>query len=469
MKRVHTSLMARLLIAWFGLASYASHASTATPIFTIDAEAGSAVELQLGPDIYRYSQRSNLSDLVLLDSQGNRLPFRIQPKAGSTTTRQESTRVGFYPVATGTNTEQLKLESGTAIILDERAIRIEIDKQQNTTTAPAIAAPAFYLADIRELQHPVTHLRIEWPEEDTEHYRRIAIAGSQDLQRWTPLADHTLVQLRDQQQQLSQNRIPLIFNADDYQYLKLTLLDKREALVIAGLYLEADIQKSEQAPWDQWTLTGKPARSQVSVAPKAQSVRAQSVAAWEFEREDSLAISRVAIALGEKSYSDNLALYSRAKPSQDWQLVHRGLWFNTPVANGWQQSQPLMLNTNAHKYWRLEMAESFREQLQPELVFSHPAQVLQFMANPFAPYQLAIDSSNANNYHQVQAQIFQQILGDQKPVWQLQSARPLHGEDFRPPVEARNMDWKLIIFWLALVAAVLVLIVFAWRLIRQMQ
>lgn len=440
-------------------------AGEAVPLFHINAKPEAAVELQLGPDIYRLSQRSNLSDLVLVDEQGNRLPFTIQPRQEITFTGTASTRVGFYPVTIESDTGQSRLDQGTTIILDQRQIRIEIDKQQ----ARDPVAPTFYLLDIRDLKHPVTHLRIEWPEEEADHYRKMTIAGSQDLQQWTPLAEHALVRLHDKDQSLYQNRIPLKLSPGAWHYLKLSLVEKPEPLTIAGLYLEAEVEQMQQPSRDYWTIKGTPSRSQVSVVPRGQNLKAAAVAAWEFEREELLPISQISLNLGEKSYSGNIALYTRAKNSLDWQLVHRGLWFNTPVADRWKKSDDLSLSANSHRFWRLEMDESYRDQLQPELVLSYPAQVLRFIASPFAPYRVAVDPSNPNNYPQIQAQIFQQILGNHQPDWQSVEVSPLFAEDLRPAIRTSRPDWKITLFWITLITAVLLLTGFAWRLIRQMQ
>ncbi len=449
----------RMLLGWLSLVVLPVTASP-FPLYEIQAEPGTQVQVFLEPEIYRLSGRSNLSDLVLLDSQGNRLPFRIQQLASDIVETTEKTPVPFYPVAADVRPESLRLDSGSSITLDERAIRIHIDKAAADRRSTAV----FYLLDIREVGHPVTRLHVRWQPGAGELYRRVSLSGSRDLQRWTPLAEYTLVHMPQAEQPLNHNKIPLALKPGDFQFLRLTLLENGEALPVAAMDLEASLQQAAPQAKDSWTLEGQVAKDQVS-----QTAQPQPVAAWEFEREESVAITQLSLDMGERAYGDRLLLFSRANDKQPWQLIYRGLWYNTPTASHWQRSEDLQLNPNHHRHWRLELAASAQGKIAPRLVFSHPRQVMQFIANPFAPYTLALDRHNDHQYPVVQARILEALLKDEKPDWQIHDTQALNPQGFIPPVEARPVDWKTIIFWLVLALAVVVLITFAWRLLCQMR
>lgn len=216
-------------------------------------------------------------------------------------------------------------------------------------------------------------------------------------------------------------------------------------------------------------MAGVLAEQQDSVLHAINSGKKSPVAAWEFARDDIAPVNTISINLSAVTYGDSVKIFSRATKKQPWNLVHQGIWFNTQVGDTWQQTNPLSIYNNSDSYWRIELNEQVRTTASPQLTFIRQPQLLQFIANSSAPFHIAIDSQAVAGNQQTSTQIFSQLTGGQEIIWQQADLGELKPDITQFARHSTPVSWKTLLFWGLLIAAVLVLVSTAVRLVGQMK
>jgi hypothetical protein len=440
-----------------------------TPVYQINEAPGTYLQTTLTHDIYRYSASAYLNDLVVVDKQGNKLPYRIAAPSMDITEKSTLTPVRFFPVEEGTSSEKLLALSNTVIRVDDLAITVHVGDNASNQVSDKKLPVDFYLVDISNIDSPVNKLLLDWQASETSQYLEVQLSGTNDLQHWQPLASHTLVQLQKEEQTLLRNSIPLDIAPKEYAYLRLKFLRGGDNLQLTQIRIESSEALANARVKDSWEVAGMLAADQNSALRAAAYSKPMPVAAWEFERNDGAPINNLGINLGASNYGDSIKVYSRRTNKQPWQLLHQGIWFNVQVGNDWQHSDAISIYASTDSYWRVELNELVRTTHNPVLVFERQPQVLQFIANNAAPFSIAIDSQAVGNNQHTSTQIFSQLITGKNVEWQTVSFIKLEPNPDSFSRQMTQVNWKTLLFWGFLLVAVGVLIVVAVRLFKQMQ
>ena len=102
------------------------------------------------------------------------------------------------------------------------------------------------------------------------------------------------------------------------------------------------------------------------------------------------------------------------------------------------------------------------------MVFTWQPKQLQIIADNKPPYSLAIDLKNTDSKSSsaIHNQIFNELVSKTKPTWVIANLISLNVEPDKL-AKTLSVDWKQWIFWLVLVIAVIVLLVFSLKLFKQ--
>lgn len=453
-RREVRSLVTALML---GMSAAATAAPTA--IYEIESTPATYVEVYLDREIYSYSRDPLLRDLLVLDREGREMPSRIltlKPQVAESTNPYP---LSFFPVQVGEDPVKW-LGRAAELHLDDESLSLRLDPPPRTSDT----AIDFYLIDISKLEQNLDILEVDWFAEDSTQVVTVEISASNDLQQWRQVSRETLVRLSKEGESLLRNRVRLALKPEQYQYLRLRFLNGSSPK-LQNLVGRRVLKREEGPPPQRWQLSGTLAEDQrpLQAGRGAAAGRRPVITAWEFLRDERAPVNRISIALGDLSYGEQIRLYSRSTAREDWQLRYSGIWFNVKVGNEWQQSEPLTLRGNSDPYWRLEL-NAADATANPRLVFEHPQQRLRFIANNNPPYVIAISEQIPTQ--RTSEEVFNRVLDARELVWQSVSKQLLEG--VRPVEVRRGLDWAALIFWLALGLAVLVLIAFALRLVRQM-
>jgi hypothetical protein len=443
------------------------------PVYQIKDAAGTYVQTTLTHDIYRYSADAQLTDVVVIDQQGNKLPYRISPADVPVSVQSKQIPVRFFPVPVGASPETLLVLSSASIRLDDNEISVSVEKGNSSLPENQNTPTDFYLVDLSELRSNVDELVIDWPASEAHQYLEVEVSGTNDMTNWVPIKKTTLVQLQKGGEQLTRNKIAVNLKEMQYAYVRLKFTRGGENLQLTNIHIENTHKVANAPAADTWEIQGSLAKSQESAMLVERHTNHLPVAAWEFARDDIAPLHKISLNLGEISYGDSIKIFSRRSSQQPWQLIHHGIWFNTQVGSDWQKSDAISAYNNSDTQWRIELNELVRTTLTPSLVFHRSAQTLQFIANNAAPYRIAIDSQATTtapitNHHAVSAQIFSQLMAGKDAQWETANAEPLNPDLDSFARHHIEISWRTVLFWMILIGAVGVLVFVAVRLVGQM-
>ncbi len=424
------------------------------------------LQLALGDDIYRYSRHSDLQDLVVIDAQGNLLPHRIINTPVVPAAQQSISHVHFFPVPVGATAQTLRALSSASIHRDDHAIAIRVEQ---TPAAPQTAID-FYVVDLTSLKVAVDKLQLDWQAAEANAYLDVVISGSNDLSRWSPVAQGTLVQLQKNGQTLTRQQIALNLYARQYAYLRLQFPRGGQGLQLTAVQVIAQQPPAETVHAativdKRWQVPGHLAEDQTSAlnTKPAHNTRAS---AWEFTRDEIAPATGISLALGETRYGDHINVFSRRTQNQPWQLLHQGVWFNAQVGDLWQHSDSINIRQNTDLFWRVELNAQVRNSAAPILVFHRQPEWLQFIASSAAPFKVAIRTGSAQQNQRADTQVFLQLIASKTVQWQTVDTVALAPEmNLLLPVD-EPVNWSALVFWAMLLLAVVGLIVVAIRLIK---
>lgn len=450
-------------------AALSVNASAAIPVYQITEATGTYLQTVVSHDIYRYSASHDLSDVIVVDNQGNKLPYRIITPTAEISEKSTIIPVRFFPVAVGAAPETLLALSSASIRLDDNAISVSVEKTTNEELINKAVPVDFYVVDISELKTQADNLTIDWQVNETNQYLEVDVGGSNDLQNWSNIAQSTLVQLQKEGKSLIRNTIALDLAAEKYAYLRLKFIRGGDNLQLTQMTIHNRQQQVLPVVTDVWQLRGSLAKSQTSAQLASGTVAGESVAAWEFTRNDIAPITTMSINLGESTYGDAIKVFSRPSTKKNWQLVHQGIWFNAQVGGVWHQSDAFNIYNNSDPYWRIEFNELVRTSFKPTLVFHRQPQTLQFIANNASPYSIAIDDGASITNQNTSTQILSQLIAGKDIVWTTVAFTELKPDMNSFTRKITRINWKTLLFWGVLLTALGILVVVVIRLLKQLK
>lgn len=424
------------------------------PIYEIGESSGAYLQAPLPHDIYRFSQSSQLKDVVVIDRDGNTLPSRIITAEQTVSGEGERFPLTFFSVTAGPEPGSWMVQGNTRVQIDESAIAISLEGEGDSSRTDA---SRFYLIDLRNQEQTIQDLELNWSGDEFSQFLPVEVNGTNDLQNWTELARDTLAQLTKDGQTLLRNQIPVNLPPHRYDYLRIRFPSKGQAELTQVHGHEP--QPVQSVPPVRWKVQGHLASNQDPVTGSA-----RAITAWEYQRDDKAPAQKIAIDLDQIIYGDTVRLYSRETKYRDWRLQYSGVWFNARVGDQWQRSDPASIYPNSDPYWRLELSGEFRDSVKPELVFQHPQENLQVIANNNGPYRVAVSAEVPAR--RAAERVFGGVLKQRAVEWKSVAPRKLTDIKATRP-DRSSPKWSLIFFWSILSFAVLVLLGFALRLFRQ--
>ena len=453
---------------WLMLASCALAEIDAVPIYQVINAQGDFIQVTLTHDIYRYSSQPDLHDLVVQDAEKNPLPYHVLTAKEQPQTSEPkfiATSLPFFPIAVDATPDTLrKLHTQAANLRGNNLQIVTSDKILDNKT------PEFYLVDVSKLDHDITSIVVDWMANPGNEYLEVQLEGTHNLQDWDALASATLVQITQQRQSLKRDHIAVSLAKNDYQFLRLRVIRGADNLQITQINAEQKIGGPTPATVQQesWPVAGQPAKDQNTVYFATPHSKSQPVAAWEFMRDETTPVESLAVDFGNSVYADEVKVFSRRAENQQWQLQYQGIMFNAQVGSQWQKNDAIKLgryfNHNSDSFWRLELNQSMRGKVNPQLILSWRPFELQFIGNSKPPFQLAITSNSESSLYR--DQVFTQMTSATKPQWKQASLQALKVEvsSVKKPAP---FNWKQWLFWGLLLVAVVVLLGFSLRLFKQ--
>ncbi|KAF0811725.1 hypothetical protein IGB42_03742 [Andreprevotia sp. IGB-42] len=390
--------------------------------------------LDLPADVYRYTTRSDLGDLRVLNGAGEPVPYALSSLPAVNEVRQAPLAVPYFPLP------QALADAGDVSVTVKATTDGALVAVQQHGDAKAAGATQYFIIDASHIKRPLDTLTLDWTE--TGFQGRVQVEVSDDLRQWALLTSADVLRLQRNGQLLDARGIDL--GGVRTRYLKLRWLTPSPTLQGVSVTPGAT-QVETRRVWFDATPTGVDAAS----------------GEYRFTSPAAAAIDRVRITLPQTNTLVAASLLARNDGSDKWREVARTQLYRLQRADGETVSGPLAIWPTARREWllRVDTRGGGLGQGQAGVQLGWLPQKLTFVARGTPPFTLAYGLRGLDSAAQPSGAL---QIGETKPapaeVGAIQDGTP-QPEPLFAPEQLRR--WAL---WGVLLAAVLVLGLIAWRL-----
>lgn len=411
-------------------------------------------------EAYRGALHESLADLRVFDPDGVETPHAIRTLADPAVEPPSSTRLPLFPIRRAVESDrngelQIHVErSADGEVIDIRSVPSE---DSSDVVPPSEGPIASYILDARSIDDPITKLTVRLNDAQADYVLPIRVEASDDLERWTPVNTAApLVGLEFEGNRIEHDELPL--EPTRASYLRLRWPDRDLPAPIAEVIAES--QPRRAAPERvSLTLRGAP-------VPDASG-------AYLFEAGGFVPADSVHVRLPEANTLVKATLESSDEPDGPWVMATDKRLYRIADDGNEVEQPPSALDRRAPRYWRLQITAGRKElgSEAPSLTLSfHPDQLL-FVARGSEPHALAYGSykASAPDFDVSDLMGLARRTSDEPlprasatlgPRRSVSGPAALEEPPPRPP-------FRTYALWAMLVATVLLLLVFAIRLLRE--
>lgn len=446
----------RKLFAILMFVALPAHAETlsdfafAAPVEVSSQEA--LLWLELPSAVYEGVVRTDLGDLQVFNAAGEVVPHAFLPRSEDTKVLAPPLQVPLFPLH-GAAAAGLE---GVDVRVDRTGIKTVVTlRGQKAGTSDTVLLG--YLADLSALERPLGALLPAFSAQAGDLVTKLRIEGSDDLSRWTLLADAApMLRLASGGQTLERTRVELAPRKT--KYLRLSWPGTTPTPKLDSLSVEL-------AP-----LMPPPPRAWKSAKP----IAAEKSGEYAFDLGGHFPVDRLRVILPEVNAVGAVQILSRAKPEHPWRSVTSGGVYRL-LRDGTEVTSPdLAFATISARYWlvRVDARGGGLGSGSLGLDAGWLPQRMVFAARGAGPFQIAWGNRSARP---TEYSVETLIPGYRHEVALDQLAVPIGTARLGVPralaVDAathERYDWKRAMMWVSLVLGVAVLARMVFVLARKM-
>lgn len=414
--------------------------------------------------VYRETARADLGDIRVFNAAGEAVPFAFVPRPADAVAPPAGVTLPLFPLRAPAGAEAEGLDIRVQRAADGTIVNI----------AARDASPgdrdrlAGYLIDASAFKGPLQALELALAGTG-DLVARVRVEASDDLATWRTLAaDAPVVRLTAEDQRLTATRV--LLPAQQAKYLRLSWPAKGPVVELT------DVQAQSPA------TVVEPTRLWVS----AQGIAAKErPGAYDFDAGGRFPAERIRVVLPEPNTVAYVTLLSRTAPDAEWRpvrvaAVYRlqgGLQSPLQGAGSELVNPDLVVGGSGARYWQLRVdpRSGALGRGAPRLEFGWVPQQIAFAARGSAPFLLAWGNAAAQPaslpIETLVPGYRRDAAGRQGGADALVAIAPAALGEPRPIAGASALeprtDWKRVVLWGSLVAAVMLLGGMAWRLARR--
>jgi hypothetical protein len=412
---------------------------------------GALYELTLPQEVYVWSSRHDLADVVVFNGQGEIVPFTLlAPKAARMP--QPGRELPLFPLSGLARQQQGNI--ALHVRTDEHGSIINQNTAQGATTGGRVAG---YIVDASALDQPVTGFDLVLTPGSKGYVGRLQVECSDDLQEWQAHASGAVATLSAGERQLGRDRIE--FPSIRARYFRLSISPERGVP-----HIESITARLEPLP----VIQGRE-KKEVIITP----VRERN-GEYLARTNGHLPIDRLRLVFSDENSLAHVTFLSRPDDKSPWIDRGSGTFYRLRRDAGVVESAPLEIASTSDERWliRVRQPGGGLGNSLPRLEVSWQPHRLVFAARGESPFFLAygsartgLDSLRDDGLEPSLATWEQQRI---KPLPALAGASQESGgrEALQPEISAAT--WRKTLLWGALFMGVLLLARMAWRLGREM-
>ena len=441
-------LLAILLLSTAGL-GVPCQADTFTQRYAITLDGNAPYYALTVPEqVYAASQRNDLGDVRVFNGAGEPVPYSLEAPVVAVKTAPTLTPVTWFalPAANSKTAEGAPL--GVTIAADG-----------SLRASAGSTRPATRNGDIVDLGKPVERisaLRVHIANASFQGH--VSVAASADLNSWTEFAEADLLKLSAGDNTLLQERIEL--EGLNGRYLRLRWTG--DAPDIKAMELE-----TQGATEAGQALVARTRAMRSGIAAVAGKLAGE----YLFDTGGRFPVDRIQLALPQLNTVAHATFYSRPDTQSAWQQVVSAQLYRLRNANGdgEQRNPAIEISPNTDSHWRMvvDMRNGGLGSGMPIFTLGWRPATVTIAARGSGPFSLATGNARLASAALSRADLVvgepgaigKAQLGAQLPLW----ASDKVSDDAPTDVDAK----RRYVLWAALVVAVGVLGLMAWRLARS--
>ena len=411
---------------------------------------GGAYRVVLAPDVYRQLQSSDLRDLVVTNAAGQPVATAVFPPDAPLAQAGDSVALAWFPLPGDAGAMALDIAAISEVASDGSLRRVELRGAD-----PDAAGDSGFVIDASRLREPVVALRFSWSNAQAFD-RGYRVSASDDLRQWREIEpDGRLVQLRNGDRRVIEDRIAL--PGVRAKYLRLQPGTRQPApRALTGV--RAELSGQVAAPALQWEqLQGRRVEDRDGVH-------------FEYALAGRFPVEAADVVAAGNSTRGWL-LQSRDGDDAAWQTA-AAPWvaYRLDSSEGSSRSPPQPLDRLVRdRQWRLQ-ARSDGAQDAPVLRLGYRPEVVLFLAEGQPPFALLAGSARAARPATPLPQLIDTLRAARGKDWQPAVATLGQREELAGAAALRPgtpIDWKRWLLWALLLGGALLVAGFAASLLRK--
>jgi hypothetical protein len=444
------------LLAWFALLPLVTFAAARDdyamqwPLALQDADAG-AYRVVLDREVYRSARSTTLRDIDVLNAAGVAVPSALfaasQPLAQPSRYRE----LPWFPLPAGRAAQAQDLTVISERNPDGSVTRV--DTRVSPAARPDASVTDAWLIDAGAAHDDVVALELAWMTPAGGMDASYRVEGSDDLRTWRVLQPQAhLLDLGRGGQRLRQGRIPLEGSA---RYMRLLPNGAVAAPALSSVRAELSPTTAD-LPWQWQSLAGR-------------AVVDHGNTAYIYTLDGRFPIERADVAMPGNSAVE-WTLQSRDADDAPWQ-TRAGPWVAYRIGTAQRDRSParMLAGVTRDRYWRLSSRTPV--DAVPTLRLGYRPEVMIFVAQGAPPFALVAGSGRAARGQSPVPQLVDALRMQHGSGWQPANAKlgtptELAGTDALTVAPAKR-DWTSWLLWSILVAGALVVVGFAFSLLRK--
>ena len=416
---------------------------------------GAIYSLELPLEMYRGLERRDLGDLRVQNAAAESVPHALVRPPASERKPAASLALPYFPVlgAPGRPVEDMVLRVERR---PDGAVKAVVSTGERG--APAARRTVAYVVDASAAQSPLRELRFDWEPDSDSTSLELRIEASEDLRSWRSVGSGVLIRLKHGEAILERRAIAL--SAAKAAYLRISWRGQ-ESWKLTGI-TAVPVDAFEQSP-RAWL------RVQATAGPKPGE--------YVFELPASLPVDRLRFELPQENTVASSVLVAQAKPGAPERVVTSGVLYRMEHRGQKLTNPDLEIPPTTEPRWLLRV-DSRGGGLGSGMPVLHAGYVphrLVFVARGEPPFRAQFGNKEAAP----SALAVQTIVPGYSPDKQLPALAAKLGEvRLREIVKptgieaarsyAEKVDEKKLWLWVALLAAVFVIVGMALKLTRQL-
>lgn len=411
---------------------------------------GGAYRVVLAPDVYRQLQSPGLRDLVVANAAGQPVATALFPPDAPLAQAGDSVVLAWFPLPVDAGATGLDIAAISEVASDGSLRRVEL----RGANVDAVGDSGFVI-DASRLRGPVVALRFAWSDANAFD-RGYRVSASDDLRQWHEVEpDGRLVQLRNRDRRVVEDRIAL--PGVRAKYLRLQP-STRQPAPLALTDVRAELAGHVAAPALQWEqLQGR-------------RVEGRDGVHFEYALAGRFPIEAADVVAAGNSTRGWL-LESRDGDDAAWQAA-AAPWvaYRVDSSEGSSRSPPQPLDRLVRdRQWRLQ-ARSDGAREAPVLRLGYRQEVVLFLAEGQPPFALLAGSARAERPATPLPQLIDTLRAARGKDWQPAAATLGQREELAGAAALRPgtpIDWKRWLLWALLLGGALLVAGFAASLLRK--